>query len=94
MNEVRSRLTLKVIPNAVKSEVVAFNDGVLKIKVAAPPVKGRANQVIINFMSQLLAVPKSSLLILKGHQSRNKILHISGMTAQELLEQLSDYLIG
>lgn len=93
MNEVGSRLTLKVTPNAAKSEVVAFSDGVLTIKVAAPPVKGRANQEIINFMSQLLAVPKSSLLILKGHRSRNKTLYISGMVIQELLEQLSGYLI-
>ncbi len=92
MNEVGIQLTLKVIPNAVKSEVVTFNNGVLRIKVAAPPFKGRANQEIINFMSQLLAIPKSSLHILKGHRSRNKILHIFGMTVQELLEQLSGYL--
>lgn len=94
MNKAGSRLTLKVIPNAIKNEVILFSNGVLKIKIAASPVKGKVNREIINYISKLLNLPRSSLFILKGHKSRNKILYVDTLTPQQLLEQLAHHLGG
>lgn len=94
MNKTGTRLTLKVIPNATKNEVILFSNDVLKIRIAASPVKGKVNREIIKFISQLLSLPRSSLCILKGHKSRDKILYVDGLIPQQLLKQLTHHLGG
>ena len=83
-----ARISLHVYPNAPRNEIVGFTDGVLGVKVAAPPVKGQANRELVAFLSQLLGVGKSSLAILKGHTSRNKLVAISGFSQEEVLKRL------
>ena len=80
---------MQVYPNAAKNEVVDFIDGVLRVKVAAPPVKGKANKELIAFLSRVLSVEKSSISIAKGHTSRRKVIAIDGLSQEEVMKRLS-----
>jgi uncharacterized protein (TIGR00251 family) len=83
-----ARISLHVYPSAPRNEIVGFEGGVLGVKVAAPPVRGQANRELVAFLSQLLGVSKSSLAILKGHTSRNKLIAVSGFSQEEVLKRL------
>jgi len=79
MGEERARVTVQVQPNASRNQVVRYADGVLHVKIAAAPVRGKANQELVRFLSDFLGVSKSSLSIEKGHTSRRKVVLVEGM---------------
>ncbi len=83
------RISLRVHPGATGSEVVGFTDGVLQVRVAAPPVKGQANRELIALLSKALAVGKSALTIVKGHTSRSKVIAIDGLSQEDIMKRLS-----
>ena len=73
-------IVLKVYlqPKSSKNEIVGpFRDGI-KIKVTAPPVEGKANEALIKILAKEFKISASSIEILKGHNSRTKIIRISG----------------
>ena len=84
-----AKISLRVHPNAAGDEIVGFTGGVLGVRVAAPPVKGKANKELIAFLSQLLGVSKSSLAILKGHTTSHKVVAIQGLSQEEVVKRLS-----
>ena len=84
-----AKISLRVYPGAARSEVVGFSDGVLQVRVAAPPVKGQANKELIAFLSKALAVGKGALTIVKGHTSRNKVIAIDGLSQEDIIKRLS-----
>ena len=84
-------ISVRVHPNAATNEVVGFTDGVLRVRVSAPPVKGRANKELLSFLSQILDVGKSKVRIIKGHKSRNKMIDVDGVSQQDIMERLSTY---
>jgi len=86
-NEVK--ISLRVYPNASRNEVVGFTNGVLRVKVSVPPIKGKANRELITFLSRLLRVDKGSVNITKGHTTRNKVVAIDGLSRDEVMKQLS-----
>jgi uncharacterized protein (TIGR00251 family) len=61
-------------PRASKDMIVGLHGDRLKIKIAAPPVEGEANKRCIQFLAKCLSVPRSTLQIISGHNSRNKSL--------------------
>lgn len=70
------QLKIKVIPNSSRNKLVIKDGKITKVKIAAPPVKGKANKELIKFLAKELNVPKSSIKIVKGGKKRNKILEI------------------
>lgn len=75
------KISVKTIPNAKKTEIVnrnlsLFGEETLKIKVSAPPVEGKANKALIEFLAEHFRVSKSNVKILKGEKSREKIIEI------------------
>ncbi len=78
--------TVRVIPRASKSEVVGEFDGSLKVKIAAPPVDGAANEEVVKLISKAFGRPKANVEILSGHTSRTKRLRVVGGSAKRLLE--------
>ena len=82
-------ISVRVSPNSTRNEVVGFNDGVWQVKVSAPPIKGKANKELIAFLSEILGVGRSSLSIIKGHTSRNKLMAIDGLTQAEVMKRLT-----
>ena len=80
---------MHVHPNAARNELVGFSEGVLRVRVAAPPVKGKANNELIAFLARKLGLSKGDLTILRGHTSRHKLISIAGLTREELNQRLS-----
>ena len=81
-------IRLKVTPNAGRNEVTGFNGGVLQLKIAAPPVAGKANRELTAFLSRTLGVSKSSLKIVKGQTGRHKVVAVDGLTLEDFLSRL------
>ena len=71
-------IKISVIPNSSKTFVVGILDGVIKIKLNSPPIEGRANKEVIEFLSKLLGIPKTSISILRGDKNKLKTLQIKG----------------
>jgi uncharacterized protein (TIGR00251 family) len=70
------RIYVKVSPRAGKNEVLKISEGEYKVKVTAPPEKGKANEKVIELLAYHLAVPKSSIKIVAGKTARIKIIDI------------------
>lgn len=85
----QTNITVHVQPNARRNEVLGFEDGVLKVRIAAAPVKGRANRELIEFLSQLLKVSKGSITLEKGATSRRKVIGVSGLSQAEVWKRLA-----
>ncbi|MFC1940318.1 DUF167 domain-containing protein [Chloroflexota bacterium] len=84
----QATIVVRVQPNASQNKVVRFEDGVCYLRIATPPVKGKANQELIKFLSNVLGIGKANLTIEKGMTSRKKIIAISGLTQKRAVEQL------
>lgn len=70
-------LPVRVIPNASRTEIVGWMaDGSLKIKLAAPPVDGKANQELVSFLAKTLGAPKSEIEITNGLTSKKKTIRL------------------
>ena len=75
---------IKVIPNASNNSIEGFSGDVLRIRIAAAPDKGKANEELIAFLSERLKLPKSNFNILSGHTSRLKRLEIIGLKEEDI----------
>jgi uncharacterized protein (TIGR00251 family) len=79
---------VKVQPRARRNAVVGELGDALKIALTAPPVDGRANEACTNFFASLLKLPRASITIASGQSSRNKIIRVVGISADELKRRL------
>ena len=75
---------VKVQPRAKKNAITGEMGDALKLALTAPPVDGRANAACIEFFANLLDVPRSSVTIASGETSRNKVIRVAGVTADEV----------
>lgn len=71
-------LTLHVQPGAKRSEIVGLHGEALKIRLAAPPIEGRANEALLRFVAESFAVPLRNVAFKQGEQSRHKVVAITG----------------
>lgn len=67
-------LTLHIQPGAKKTEIVGLHGDALKIRLAAPPVDGKANEALLGFLSARLGIPRASLSLKSGQTSRRKVV--------------------
>lgn len=81
-------LAIKALPNAPRSEVVGWLGDALKVKVHAPPVEGRANEALCEFLADALALPRRAVAVQRGDTSRRKMVRIDGLTKPEVLQRL------
>ena len=81
-------LTIQVQPKASKSECVGLHGDALKIRIAAPPVNGRANEALLAFLAKRLAVPPSTLAIHSGAGGRHKRVLCKTLAAADVLARL------
>jgi len=86
-----ARIKVRVYPNAARGEVAGFVEGVLRVKVTAPPVKGKANKELVALLSQVLGVDKSLVSIATGQTSRNKVIAVDGLSQEEIMKRLSSF---
>ena len=76
--------SVKVVPRASKSELLRADDGLMRLRIASPPVDGAANDEIVRFFSKVFGVSKSSVEILSGDRSRIKCICISNASANTI----------
>jgi len=76
--------TARVVPRASKSEIVGAHDGALKIRLAAPPVEGAANEELIKTLAKYFDVNKSAVEIVSGAAAKTKQIRIAGASAEKL----------
>lgn len=79
---------VKVRPRARKNAITGELGCALKLSITSPPVEGRANDACIDFFAKLLKVPRSSVTIASGPSSRNKVVRVAGLTADEVRDRI------
>ena len=82
------RITCRVQPRAGRSKVKGIQGGSLRIALAAPPVDGRANEELREFLSDTLGIPKSAVTIVHGEKGRDKIVACTGIDRATALAKL------
>jgi uncharacterized protein (TIGR00251 family) len=80
--------TAKIVPGSSRTTVAGVLADMVKIRVAAPPEKGKANECLIAFLAQQLGVKKNTIAILAGQTNPVKQVRIAGVSAATLLEKL------
>jgi uncharacterized protein (TIGR00251 family) len=80
---------IRVHPRAKKNAITGEVGDALKLALTAPPVDGKANAACIEFFAKLLKVPRSSVTIAAGQASRNKVIRVSGLSAEEVRKRLA-----
>ena len=88
MNENQAILNIRVQPGSSKNMITGYIDGVLHIKITTQPEKGKANESLIKYLSNLLGIPKSRIEIQKGTTSRNKVVSVQGLSSRNILSRL------
>ena len=81
-------IRIKVQPRAPRTEIVGEHDGAIKLRVAAPPIDGKANEECRRFLAKLFDVSATSVEIISGDSSRDKVIRISSISARRVLEAL------
>lgn len=90
MEEKPLYIQVKVQTNA-KKELVAFDGTLMICKINAPPVDGKANARLVEVISKALKIPKTKIVITKGHTSKNKTIAIfAAVNSQDLSEKFKD----
>ena len=77
-------LRVHVIPNARRDSVAGEHAGAIKIKLRAPAVEGKANAALIRFLAAQLEFPRHAIMLERGHKSRDKLIRIDGLTAEDV----------
>ncbi|MCI0424163.1 MAG: DUF167 domain-containing protein [Acidobacteria bacterium] len=83
--------SVKVQPNASRTCVGGREGEFLQIRLAAPPVDGKANQALIEFLARRLSVPKASVQSRSGLSSRRKVIQVENCPKGKFLQFLSDF---
>lgn len=87
-------IKVKVIPKAYRSELVAWENNELKIRLAAVPEKGEANIELVWYLASILDVGKSKIQVVRGETSRHKSIRVTGVTVEDIREKIRSHLIN
>ena len=77
-------LRVHVVPNAKIDAVAGEYGDAIKIKLRAAAVEGKANAALIRFLTEQLKLPRQSIALERGHRSRDKLIRIDGLTAEDV----------
>jgi uncharacterized protein len=81
-------LAIRVQPRAKRTEIAGERGGAVVVRVAAPPVDGKANDAVRRLIAQRLGVPRSAVEIVRGESARDKLVRIEGLSADEARTRL------
>jgi uncharacterized protein len=74
------RLNVKVVPGSSRDQIVGWLGDALKIKVMAPPEKGRANEAVVEILAEKLGISTDDIEVVSGHSSTSKVIAITALT--------------
>src|SRR5262245_61308279 len=89
MSPPEARLTVEVRPRSGRDEIVAWQGAVLRVRVAAPPADGAANEAVRALLAQRLGCGRARVEIVRGHGGRTKIVRVSGLALSEAVARLA-----
>jgi uncharacterized protein (TIGR00251 family) len=82
------RLTLKVVPGTRRDVVDGWLGEALKVRVSAPPERGKANAAVVRLLAEVLAIPAQQVEVVSGTTSPHKIVEVEGLSEETLLARL------
>jgi uncharacterized protein (TIGR00251 family) len=82
------RLAVKVIPGASRNEICGWLGEMAKVKLSAPPVDGRANDALVEFLAETLGLPRRAITLVRGETARQKLVRIEGLALEEVKRRL------
>ena len=85
-----ARFAVHVQPRAKRSEVTGLHGAAVKIRLAAPPVDGAANDALRRFLAERLCVPRAAVRVVAGLASRDKVVEVDGFSAEAARRTLLD----
>lgn len=85
----KTRLRLRVAPGAAKPAVVGRHGDAWKVRVAAAPERGKANEAVLTLLAKTLAIPPASISLVSGGSSRDKVVELAGLTPDEIDRRLA-----
>ncbi|HEX5818492.1 MAG TPA: DUF167 domain-containing protein [Gemmatimonadales bacterium] len=83
-----TRLALRVQPRASRNEVAGPHGDALKVRLAAPPVDGAANEALVRFLADALELPRAAVTLVGGLSSRSKAVQVAGLAPTEVARRL------
>ena len=86
----KARISVHLTPRAASDQIVGWQDGVLRVRVTAPPVDGKANAALERLLARALGVPKHAVGIVAGARGREKTVAIDGMGDEDAISRLGD----
>ena len=90
MSTISCRLPVKVVPGSSRSVIAGWLGDALRIRVTAPPERGKANAAVASLLDEVLGLPKGSARIVSGGTSPRKLVEIAGLTESEVRRRLAD----
>ena len=88
MAQLRTEIKVKLQPRASSSQILGFRGDVLQARVTPPPVKGKANEALLELLAKALGVSKSGIKVIRGHTIRHKLIAVDGLSQDDLLSRL------
>lgn len=89
MEALSTRLRLRVSPGARSAGVVGRHGEAWKVRIAAPPEGGRANEAVIRLLAEALSLPRDAVTLVSGHGARDKIVQLVGLDQGQIERRLS-----
>ena len=86
----QARIRVRLTPRAARDAIAGWQDGVLRVRVTAPPVEGRANAALERLLAGALGLPKTAVRVVGGAQSRDKTVAVEGIAQEEALRRLGE----
>ncbi|MGB7631657.1 MAG: DUF167 domain-containing protein [Candidatus Deferrimicrobium sp.] len=81
-------VSIRVVPRSSKEGVAGFEGGVVRIRLNAPPVEGKANEALVRFLAEAVGVPRSRITLITGVRGRSKVVRVAGVTREALMDAL------
>jgi uncharacterized protein len=81
--------SVRLTPRASQDKVVGWEGDVLRVRVTAPPVEGKANDALLRLLARALDVPTTRLRLVRGHTQRNKVVAVEGLNEEDVRGRLS-----
>lgn len=89
MSDPATRLRLRVVPGASRSQIVGRHGDAWKVRVAAPPERGAANEAVVRLLAEALSVPRGRISVVSGQVARDKIVELKGFEPAEIESRLA-----
>ncbi len=86
--EESATVAVHVLPRASREGVAGFSGDAVRIRLTAPPLEDRANEALVRFLSESLAVPRSRVTIVSGRRGRKKVVRVAGVSREDLFLRL------